>query len=378
MILTSSADKTVKLWDVESGDCRQTFTFNNSGTTGEAAQISDMQVAVLWTATNHMISVSLNGNINVLNKDTPAQHKLIQGHATPLTCIHMSNGVVYTGSSDGVVCSRSGVNATLMHRAISSDKKQLYGNAHANKVVGLTECGGSLVSVGWDDCIRYATPAQDAACVYNNSIALNGQPTGIASCNDLIVVTTTKEIALYNTVHLGSLGGLTYDAQCVTLKAKGDGYEAAVGGSDNKTHIYSIVGNTITPTATIDTRSCVTTVSYSHSGDLLAIGDSGRQVEVYDCETWDARVRSKWVAHTSKITCVAWSPDDNYLASGSLDESIYVWNVNSVAEKKMFQFAHPGGVTGIAWMQPANEGSEEKYVISTGNDGTAVTWKHTP
>ena len=381
MILTASADKTVKLWHVESGECRQTFTFNNSGTTGEATQISDMQVAVLWTPTNHMLSISLNGNINILNTETPSKHELIQGHATPLTTVIISNGVLYTGSSDGVVCSRSSVDSTTMQRAIGMDKKMLFGNAHANKVVGLTEWGGSLVSVGWDDCIRYATIGTSGTpCVYNNSIALNGQPTGIASCNDLIVVTTNKEIALYNTAQVGALGGLTYDAQCVSVRAMGEGYEVAIGGSDNKTHIYTIIGSEITPSTTIDTRSAVTCVSYNHTGDMLAIGDSGRQVEVYNTDKWDAKVRNKWVDHTSKITSIAWSHDDCYLASGSLDESIYIWDINNIATKKIFQFAHPGGVTSVAWATPtATETGENqaKHVISTGNDGTVVTWDRT-
>ena len=52
------------------------------------------------------------------------------------------------------------------------------------------------------------------------------------------------------------------------------------------------------------------------AGDVLAIGDSGRQVEVYERGSWAPKIKGKWVFHTSKITALDWSPSGTYLASG--------------------------------------------------------------
>jgi WD repeat-containing protein 1 (actin-interacting protein 1) len=58
---TASADKTVKIWSLGL-DCLVTHTF--------PGMIGEMQVAVVWTKTN-LVSLSLNGNINVLDTEAP-------------------------------------------------------------------------------------------------------------------------------------------------------------------------------------------------------------------------------------------------------------------------------------------------------------------
>ena len=134
-----------------------------------------------------------------------------------------------------------------------------------------------------------------------------------------------------------------------------------------KTHIYSITNDTCTEVAVIETRSAVSCVAYNPSGEFLAIGDNGRQVEVYERSTWSAKVKGRWVFHTSKITCLAWAPNGKFLASGSFDESIFIWNLDSIGSKRQYQFAHAGGVTGVNW-------ADDQKLFSTGNDHAIVEW----
>lgn len=76
----------------------------------------------------------------------------------------------------------------------------------------------------------------------------------------------------------------------------------------------------------------------------------------------------RWVSHTSRVTALAWAADGVRLASGSLDENIFVWSLAAFNKSLQLPFAHSGGVTGIEW-------SNEARLISAGNDSCVVTWK---
>lgn len=61
-LISASGDKTVKLWDVGAGTAVTTF---NMGT-----EVSDLQQGCLWQK-DHLLSVSLSGYINYLDKNNP-------------------------------------------------------------------------------------------------------------------------------------------------------------------------------------------------------------------------------------------------------------------------------------------------------------------
>jgi WD repeat-containing protein 1 (actin-interacting protein 1) len=365
-IVTTSADKTVKYWDVASLTCEQTFT------PGDPAdlQVGDMQLGVVYEQApgSLFITLSLNGNLNYFDPSTGSATpvRVVQGHQVAITALtaDRENGIVYTGSFDGVVCATNFAQGGIVTRLVGTDKRNTSGAAHGGMVSGLTVIGGTLLSIGWDDALRRADLSTNT---YLSESPTNGQPTGISSSGDLVAYVTNAEISIYRGEELiASLTNLSYQPQCVSLFGA---IELAVGGSDNKTHIYSLGENsTLTEITAIETRSKVTAVAYNPLGDSLAIGDEGRQVELYDRNTWEPRVKGRWVFHTSRINCLAWSPSGTQLASGSLDENIFIWDAVNPANKLHLPFCHMSGVTGVAWL-------DEERLVSAGNDHVIVSWK---
>jgi WD40 repeat protein len=359
-LATASADKTVKIWDVASLAAEKTFTFSAD------AQVGDMQVSIVWSG-SRLLSVSLNGNINVLDLENPSSpSQIIQAHQTAITAMYLNAAThtLVTGGADGVVCVRDTVSKKAV-RVRGTDKRNLSCASHSGKVVGIAIHNDEVISAGWDDTLRFGSLVSNA---YNSEIALNGQPVALACSpiKGLIVVATNSEVALIlGQVKVGTLSGHGYTATCVALYGT---EEVAIGGDDNKTHVYSITGNVFTAVATLETRSPVSSVAYSAAGDALAVGDAGRQVELWERGSWENRIRGKWVFHTSKITTLSWSPNGAFLASGSVDESIIIWNVAKPSAKKIISFTHTGGVSGLAW------GSDDS-LVSAGADHCVASWK---
>lgn len=363
--VTTSADKTIKLWDTQTLTSEQTFVTVEPS----QAQVGDMQVGVVCAGTL-ILTLSLNGNINYFDPSTgsPSPVRIVQGHQVAITSLTVDrdNGVVYTGSYDGVVCSTNFSAGTITTRLNGTDKRNISGSAHNGMISGLTVVGSTLFSIGWDDTLRKADILSNN---YIGETSTNGQPSGISSSGDFVAVVTNSEIIVYHGEEkIASLGNLSYLPQCVSLLGS---IELAVGGSDNKTHIYSIIDGNLNEITTIETRSKVTAVAYNPLGDSLAIGDEGRQVELYERGTWEARVKGRWVFHTSRINCLAWSPSGIQLASGSLDENIYIWNTVNTSSKQHLPFSHMSGVTGLGWL-------DDERLVSAGNDHVIVSWRIPP
>ena len=318
-----------------------------------------------------MISLSLNGNLNVLNVDDAAAPRVVQAHQSSIFTMYLDKptGTVYTGDGDGCVLATnlsSGVSTKLK----STDKKAINAQCHTNKVVGIAKIAesGELMSIGWDDKIRFADMASGAYTAVD--VGLASQPVACANSRtgSLVAVITLQEIAVYRgRDKVASLSGLGYSPKSVAIC---NDEEVAVGDDKadaGKTYIYKIDGASLVKVTEIPTRSQVTSLAYNSIGDLLAIGDAGRQVEVYERGTWEARIKNKWVFHTSRVQALAWSPSGNFLASGALDESIFVWNLAKPMSKLQIPFAHNAGVTGLDWVA-------EDRIVSVGADRVVAQW----
>jgi WD40 repeat protein len=367
-VLTTSADKSVKRWEIIDGSatCVQTYA-PCEGT----PQLGDMQMCAIYCG-EHMMSLSLNGNVNFFSSDSNLPVRIIQGHQTAVTCVSVNreSGLIYSGSTDGVVCctdSNTGISSRLSG---PSSLKSVCGGVHGGKVVDFVVCGNAqLIFVGWDDMMRIASFENNE---YHTEKSCEGQPSSVACAGEWTVMASGNNVNIFTNMgneKVGGLSGLSYLPTCVALTS--DGSEVAGGGDDNKTHIYSISDAVLTEVTTIDTRSAVTAVSYHPNNQALAIGDKGRQVEVYERGSWSPIVRNKWVFHTSQVNALAWSPDGNFLASGSVDANIFIWNFNKPTAKLQIPFAHTGGVLGLDWIN-------EERLVSVGNDNCLNLWKLKP
>lgn len=76
--------------------------------------------------------------------------------------------------------------------------------------------------------------------------------------------------------------------------------------------------------------------------------------------------------HTARINCLAWSSDNHLIATGSLDTSVIVYELDKPASNRItIKGAHLGGVYGVAF-------GDENSLISAGEDACVRVWKIEP
>lgn len=144
--VTSSADQTVKLWDIEQQSNAHTWRFGPEG----APSVGDHQVGVIWTprSDDTIISLSLAGDLNYLDLSSEKPRKVVTGHQKAITALKVSRETktLFTGSYDGRICKWDTKSGT----ASSVD-----GKGHVGNVSGFAESSaGTIVSVAWDDQAR--------------------------------------------------------------------------------------------------------------------------------------------------------------------------------------------------------------------------------
>jgi len=114
----------------------------------------------------------------------------------------------------------------------------------------------------------------------------------------------------------------------------------------------------------------LTCLDYSPDGVYLASGDASRQVRAWQGQTLKCKM---WVFHTTSITSISWCPDSRHVVTGSIDTNVIVWSLDKPMKRIVIQGAHYGGVTGVTWI-------DTNTVASVGDDCCLKTWsitKHT-
>ncbi|XP_043919457.1 WD repeat-containing protein 1 [Protopterus annectens] len=96
-LISASGDKTVKLWDVAANTAVIKFSFGS--------EVMDQQLGCLWQ-NNYLLSISLSGYINYLDKNNPQTPiRVVKGHSKSIHCLTVhkdgSTPYIYSGSHDG-------------------------------------------------------------------------------------------------------------------------------------------------------------------------------------------------------------------------------------------------------------------------------------
>ena len=115
-----------------------------------------------------------------------------------------------------------------------------------------------------------------------------------------------------------------------------------------------------------DRRALHVPVAVSDNGEFLAYGRSDGAIVVISAEDWD-QPRVIAGAHRTEVDSLAFSPDAKFVASGSDDREVAVWDVGSLTEVQRF-LGHGERVRYVAFSDDGNR------LASAAEDGIVIVW----
>uniref|UniRef100_A0A8C2U6G8 WD repeat domain 1 n=2 Tax=Coturnix japonica TaxID=93934 RepID=A0A8C2U6G8_COTJA len=354
-LLSASGDKTAKIWDVGANSVVSTFNMGSN--------VLDQQLGCLWQK-DHLLSLSLSGYINYLDKNNPDKPlRVIKGHSKSIQCltVHKNGGksYIYSGSNDGHI---------NYWDSDTGENDGFSGKGHTNQVSRMAvDEMDQLVTCSMDDTVRYTNlskrdySGQDAVKMDVQPKCLAVGPGGytVVLCIGQIVLMKDKKKCF-------AIDDLGYEPEAVAVHPGGT--SVAVGGTDGNVRLYSIQGNSLkSDDKTLEAKGPVTDLAYSHDGAFLAVCDANKVVTVFSVPDGYAE-HNVFYGHHAKVVCIAWSPDNEHFASGGMDMMVYVWTVSDPETRVKIPDAHRlHHVSGLAWL-------DEHTLVTTSHDASVKEW----
>lgn len=347
-VLTASGDKSCKIFDVETSQVVTEFKMG--------AAIEDQQVSCLWQG-DYLLSVSVSGHINYLDRNNPGvPHRILKGHNKNITsmAVSPSTNTLYTGCYTGRVTSW----------VMEGDEQELVaGKQHTNEIRTIQAVGDQVYTLGYDKALRSFPQASNefsSVCLVLDG--LDPVDAVVSEDRTAVVATKTSIVVAKDNTQVSALAA-DYEPQCVSRHPSRPEY--AVGGKDSKVHVLSLSGSELSEDRTVNVSAEVSAVAYSPDGQYLAAAHH-RTVTVHSVA--DGKVIREFLVHLSRVTALAWSPDSQRVASGSIDTNVAVCSVVDDSTK-VCRGAHPlATVTAVQWVSNST-------LLSAGHDVCVRTWE---
>jgi len=349
-IVSGSHDRTVKVWDAQSGAPLRSLE-GHTGCVSAVAVSPDGRF---------IVSGSWDRTVEVWDAQSGALLRSLEGHTDSVSAVAVSpdGRFIVSGSGDGTVKVWDAQNGELLC--------SLKGHTDKVNTVTVSPDGRFIVSGSEDGTVK-VWDAQSGALlrsleghtgpVFDVAVSPDGRFIISGSEDGTVKVWDAQSGAL-----LRSLEGHTDSVSAVTVSP--DGRFIVSGSWDRTVQVWDAQSGALLRSLEGHTGP-VYDVAVSPDGRFIVSGSQDQTVKVWDAQS--GALLHSLGGHTNSVSAVAVSPDGRFIVSGSGDGTVKVWDAQSGALLRSL-VGHTDSVSAVA-VSP-----DGRFLVSGSEDRTIRAW----
>ncbi len=349
-LISGSDDKTLKVWNWQTGEELRTLNGHSSS----------VKALALTPDGKYVISGSGDRTLKVWNWQTGEELRTLNGHSSSVNAIALTpdGKYVISGSWDNTL--------KVWNWQTGEELRTLNGHSFSVEALALTPDGKYVISGSLDSTLK----------VWNWQTGeelrtLNGHSSSVEAITltpdgkYVISGSDDKTLKVWNWQtgeELRTLAGHSHSVLAIALTP--DGKYVISGSVDFTLKVWN--WQTGEELRTLNGHShWVLAIALTPDGKYVISGSYDRTLKVWNWQTGE-ELRTL-AGHSDSVKAIALTPDGKYVISGSYDKTLKVWNWQTGEELRTLN-GHSHYVQAIA-LTP-----DGKYVISGSDDKTLKVW----
>lgn len=366
-LMSGSDDQTIRVWDLPS---------SGRMTSGQAVRVLRGHYGVVVALAAHtyasdgqtlLVSSSYDKTVRLWDTRSGQALAILQGHSKWLQAIvFAADNRLFVGGSDG---QRVRVWDGHTGRALHS----FHGHTSLTEKLSFRTDGIQLASAGWDGTVRIwdLRRAQALHVLQSDVTPVVAAVIGPGPHERNVVASGSLDHAIRiwdavtGTLHATWHG---HRDRVVSFAFRPDGAQLASGSWDHTIGLWNISSGELVRLLEGHT-SPIECVAFHPNGKMLASGSWDGSVRVWDAQTGETLHTLS--EHNNGLEMVAFSPDGTLMASCACDHLVCIWDVQSGQLMHRLE-GHTSWVRCIAWSQDGT------LLASGSDDGTIRLWDVAP